>query len=164
MMRERLRREEMLRGEAQWTGTPRARPLYEWSSSLSTACTDARGRRVVHIHIYINVVWEAMRRGLLIHAEEKMKRTNARTNSYIPCNPNTPTTLHPYKPTVHSLQHQRCVVHSRLPLLEYCSLRINFFFLWNDFFVCPPEEAKGAEPLHQISILGDCISNNIYDK
>jgi len=117
MMRERLRREEMLRGEAQWTGTPRARPLYEWSSSLSTACTDARGRRVVHIHIYINVVWEAMRRGLLIHTEEKMKRTNARTNihmptclyhtysnktyiiTYKPTHPRTPTTYQPTTPT-----------------------------------------------------------------
>jgi len=29
------------------TGDPRARPLYKWHSSASTACADARGRRVV---------------------------------------------------------------------------------------------------------------------
>jgi len=52
-------------------------------------------------------------------------------NFYIPSNPYTPTASHPYKPTLHSLQHQRCVVHSRLPLLEYCALRMDFCFFVN---------------------------------
>ena len=49
-------------------------PLYEWSSSISTACADARGGRVIYIDIYVNVAEDATGRGFLIHTEEKRKR------------------------------------------------------------------------------------------
>ena len=49
----RRRRWEILQRAAQWSGTPRARPLYEWVFPMSTACADARGRRVVYIFVCI---------------------------------------------------------------------------------------------------------------
>jgi len=42
---------------------PRARPLYEWFSFVSTACADARGRRfVVYIYFYVYRSWWAEER------------------------------------------------------------------------------------------------------
>jgi len=116
---ERRSREEELWHAVQWTGTPRARQLHEWSFSASTECVDARGSRFVYIYIYKYYDCEAtveeeiyntrMNKHTQTHVPTYIPtylHTNLRThiqNTTKPTNPTNPTTQ-PYKPypTLHT--------------------------------------------------------------
>jgi len=63
-----------LQHEAQWAGTPRVQPLYEWFSSTSTACEDARGRIVVYMYMYVQEKPMGWRGHSIIQAEGKNKK------------------------------------------------------------------------------------------
>jgi len=87
--------------------------------------------------------------------------TNLSTEATTPTRPTTynrPYKQHnpkAYEFTPHTLRTCYCAVRSRLPLLEYCVLRINWLYFEFESFWQTPEERKGAEPSWQIAILGE---------
>ena len=69
-----------------WAGNPRARLLYEWFSSASTACADARGRRVVYMYPPKNgliALWSATNRWYVVKCvSQKRNRSNNKNEWY----------------------------------------------------------------------------------